>query len=93
MRNITIGSSFSQSNGDRFRVTRVLDDNRFLAIWVGDRNFTDMTTFNGFMEHGDFSLDNNVFRRVANGFRRINSATGVWGLINGDSSINDIVNA
>lgn len=93
MRNINVGSSFSQSDGNRYRVTRVLDNNRFLAIWVGNRSFTDMTTYNGFMRNGDFSLDNNVFQRVSNGFRRVNRATGALGLINGDSSIYDIVNA
>lgn len=93
MRNIQVGSSFSQSNGNRYRVTRVLGNNQFLAIWVGNRNFTDMTTYNGFMRYGHFTLDNNLFRQVSNGFRRISRATGVLGLVNGDSSIYDLVNA
>lgn len=92
MKKIKIGSIISNKSGNKFGVTRIIDNNKFLAIWVGNKHFTDKTTFNGFMRNGDFTLDNNIFTLTKNGFRKIKSATGVWGLINGDSSIFDVVN-
>lgn len=86
MRNLNQGSVFTQSNGDRFCITRVVDDNRVFAIWIGNNSFTDRTTFNGFMRNGDFRTDNILFRRTKNGFRRIQAIGGMFGLmINQDS--------
>lgn len=93
MKNIKIGSIVSQKSGDRFGVTKIIGDKKFLAIWVGDKNFTDKTTFNGFMRNGDFTLDNILFTKTNSGIRRIKSATGVWGLLNGGTSIFDAVNS
>ena len=92
MKKIKVGSVISQKSGNKFGVTRIIDDKRFLGIWVGNKNFTNMTTFNGFMRNGDFSLDNGLFKLTKNGFRKVKSPTGVLGLINGDSSIFDLVN-
>lgn len=86
MKTIKVGSIVSQKSGNRFGVTKIIDNNHFLAIWVGNNSFTDKTTFNGFMRRGDFKLDQSLFRATKNGFRKIAQAGGIWGLVNGDTS-------
>jgi len=86
MKTLKQGSVVSQKDGNRFAVTQIVDDKRFFAIWIGNKDFTDRVTFNGFVRNGDFRSDNILFLRTKNGVRRIKSIGGVLGLMNSQDS-------
>lgn len=90
MKNIKLGSIISQANGNRFGVTKIIDTNKFFAIWVGNKSFTDKTTFNGFMRRGDFRCDNILFKNTKSGIRKIKAIDGVWGLLNDSDSFDTL---
>lgn len=86
MKTIKIGSMISQKNGNKFGITKIIDDKFFFGIWVGNKSFTDKTTFNGFIRNGDFRCDNILFKTTKNGFKRVGSIGGILGLMKSTNS-------
>ena len=80
MKNIKIGLEFSLDgkSAEVYKLTKVLEDNRFLAIYVGNYAEKDVTTYNGFVKHSDFRLDNALFEINESGeITMIQQATGM----------------
>lgn len=80
MKNIKIGLEFSLDgkSAEVYKITKVLEDNRFLAIYIGNYAEKDVTTYNGFVKHSDFRLDNALFEINESGeITMIQQATGM----------------
>ncbi len=61
-----------QFNKQYYKITKTYDDNTFLAIWVGDEEVKDYSTYRAFVKNGDFSTDQSLFE-----IRIKQDATGV----------------
>lgn len=70
------GTEFRHGD-DFYKVTEVLEDGKFLAIYIGSQERRYMTTYNGYVKHGDFRSDNSLFQMK---IEKVQEATGVIGL-------------
>jgi len=74
------GLEFSIDGADVYKVTHIVSDNSFLAIYVGSYLLKEMTTYRGFIKEGDFTLDQVLFEMAPDQdrIRLAHSATGVF---------------
>ena len=79
-RNIKVGFEFSLDGTNVYKVSRMTKSpDNFLAIWIGTYANRDMSSYNGFIRHGDFRLDQALFEidGVYGTIKKIHNATGV----------------
>lgn len=77
MKNLKLKFEFAYE-GSLYKISKVLDDNKFLAIWIGRGLGRDLTTYNGYVKNGDFRTDNELFQVDEKGnLTLIQEATGI----------------
>jgi hypothetical protein len=77
---------FSIDGMNVYKITKMLntdgDKLRFLAIYIGTYCYRETTTYNGYMKHGDFTLDNALFEvdQQSGQITKVHDETGIIGL-------------
>jgi hypothetical protein len=86
-RTIKKGFEFSLDGENVYKTTTDLANwGEFLAIWIGDYSNRDMTTYNGFIRHGDFRLDQALFKLNAGKIEKVEGPHGAFGVLAGHAS-------
>lgn len=78
-------------NKQTYKVTNLIDKQHFFAILVGWNNYRDLTTYNGYMNNGDFRTDRALFTEKNGKIEIIQQATGLIGLSKAKQEYKDLI--